>query len=351
MISARRFAAALLVLLPLVSSAQSTGCGTVAPKSGAYTLRHGIVTRRYGLQLPTNYDPQHPMRLVIAFHSWGGDEREFLGEPSVVAESSRRGYILVAPRGLGSGAPDRGKNSWTFRGSATGVIEQGDAQTPVCDVSVSPDYRYLSCRRGVAVNRCSWTQCQDDDVAFVAALIAHLESTLCVDTEHVYAAGGFNGGMFTWELGEDARTAPLFRALASIIGLPHRGDLRPPAKEHLPMIFITGTADKEVPPGAWDDPEFTTSTDQEYTAPTTGVERIFYTGATAIVHRWAEAEGCPASGNEQPFDTGHPEADCRTYCPAQRQNWPAVLDCRAPMGHEYGFNWSWRLVLDFFDQS
>jgi poly(3-hydroxybutyrate) depolymerase len=337
-------------LLPLATWAQSAGCNTSAANSGPYTFRHGTVSRHYGLSLPANYDARRPTRLLLAFHSWGGDEREFLDEPSVVAEASRRGYILVAPRGLGSGAPDQSKNSWTFRGSATGVVGKGAKQTPVCDLSVTPDYRYPSCLRGTAVNQCSWTQCQDDDVAFVASLVAHLEATLCVDARHVYALGGFNGGMFIWELGENPHTASLFRAMASIIGLPHRGDLRSPAREPLPMLLITGLKDIEVPPGAWDDNRFTTSTDQEYTDPTRGTERIYYTGATAAIRRWARAAGCPSAGPERPFDTGHAEADCRSYCAAPARGWPAVLDCRSPMGHDYGFDWSFKLVLDFFDR-
>ena len=94
----------------------ASGCGTVVPKSGSYTFLHGEAMRVFGLRLPAGYDGHHPAGLVIAFHSWGGDEREFLGEPSALEEASRRGYILVAARGLGSSAPDESKNSWTFRG-------------------------------------------------------------------------------------------------------------------------------------------------------------------------------------------------------------------------------------------
>ncbi len=328
---------------PAADTEASSGCGAPVPKSRMYTFRHGDATRVYGLRLPAGYDARQPARLVLAFHSWGGDEREFLGEPGVLAETSRRGYILVAPRGLGSGAPDHRRNGWTFRGSSTGVVGEGNDRAPICDVSVTPDYRHPSCRNGTAVNACAWTQCQDDDVAFVGALVEHLEKTLCVDTHHVYAAGGFNGGMFVWELGQNERSAPQFRAIASLIGLPHRGDLRGPGRrELLPALLITGRADKEVPPGEWDDPRFTTSSSSS--------ERVYYTGATAITRRWADAAGCPTAGSERPFDAGYADADCRSYCPANGPEWPTVLDCRSPMGHEYGFDWSWKLVLDFFDR-
>jgi polyhydroxybutyrate depolymerase len=327
--------------------APSVGCSAAPARSGTYTFRHGKVTRTYAVSLPKAYDGRQPMRLVVAFHSWGGDEREFVGEPGVVAASSERNYILVAARGLGAGPPDHQKSSWTFRGSATGVIDDGDKRLPICDLALTPDNRYPSCRNGTAVNHCSWTQCQDDDVAFVVALVSRLDKTLCVDTHHTYAAGGFTGGMFIWSLGADERSARLFRAVASIVGLPLRGDLRPPAQNRrLPALLITGNADREVPAGAWDDASFTTSTDTTYPRP----GRLLYTGATAIMRRWAEAADCPTAGPERPFDAGYPQADCRSYCGGDASRWPMVLDCRSPMGHEYGWVWSWKLVLDFFDR-
>ncbi len=47
-----------------------------------------------------------------------------------------------------------------------------------------------------------------------------------------------------------------------------------------------------------------------------------------------EAASFPTAGNERPFNAGYPDADCRSYCPANGRDWPAVLDCGSPMGHE-----------------
>jgi poly(3-hydroxybutyrate) depolymerase len=317
--------------------------------SGTYTMTHRGVARTYELFVPGGYSNKIPARLVIVFHGWGGDEKEFMGDRTVIGESNARGYIVVAPRGIGSGPPDNRKNSWTFRGSATGLAGAGGnpgvrgEESAICDTAMTPTYTYPSCRRGTARNTCSWTQCQDDDVDFVVTLARHLEAKMCVDATHVFAAGGSTGGMFTWELGQNPRSAPLFKAIAPLIGLPHRGYLDGPGKPGgTPVILITGRNDDTVPPGAWDDPGYTTTSNDR--------DRFYYTGATAISKVWAAAAGCDTRGNEASFNSGYPQADCRSYCAANASGWPAVLDCRAQMGHEYGLSWSWKLILDFFDR-
>jgi poly(3-hydroxybutyrate) depolymerase len=321
----------------------TAGCGAVPSKSGTYTISHAGIVRSYRLSMPSNYDAARPTRVVLVFHGWGGDESEFLSDPTVVAESNRRGYVVVAPRGVGFGSPDNRKNSWTFRGSATGIVATGTTRISICDTSTTPDYTYPSCKGDRALNTCSWTQCQDDDVQFVRTLIEHLKSTLCIDTRHVFAVGGSNGGMFTWELAANPTTASLFRAIAPIIGLPHRGDVRSsPVRGGLPVILITGTSDDVVPPGHWDDTSYTTSSNNH--------DRFYYTGATAVIRHWSAAAGCPLGDREEPVSTGYPLADCRTYCPTQNGAWPRVLDCRAHMGHDYQLSWSWKLVMDFFDR-
>jgi poly(3-hydroxybutyrate) depolymerase len=342
---------ASLGCLPLMARAQSGGCGAAGLSSGTYALAHHGLIRNFRLYVPPQYRRELPARLVFLFHGWGGNESEFLGNAQVIEAARTHGYILVAPRGLGAGPPDHRNNSWTFRGSATGMA--GDAQSSgpaagapaICDATATPDYRYPSCERGVARNSCSWTQCQDDDVLFTLALAHYLEARLCIDTAHVFAAGGSNGGMFTWELGQNPLSALTFRAIAPIIGLPHRGYLSGPGKPGtMPVIIITGFNDPVVPPGAWDSDVFTTTSNDK--------DRFYYTSATAISKKWAAAAGCNTSGKEHPVALGTvPEADCRSFCPTEGAHWPAVVDCRAKMAHDYGLPWSWNLILDFFDRN
>jgi poly(3-hydroxybutyrate) depolymerase len=330
----------------------STGCGRTLA-SGSYALADQGLTRRYRLHVPSHYDPMSAHPLVVVFHGWGGDEHEFLGEAGVESLADERGYIVVAPRGLGSGAPDGRRNSWSFRGSTSGVASAGEGATasaPVCDAARTRDYTYPSCA-AIARSTCSWTQCQADDVAFTLALLAEVEARLCVDRARVYATGGSNGGMFTWQLGQDERSAASFRAIAPIIGLPHRGyDDGPATTGHLPVLLVTGREDPTVPPGAWEDAAPTTTGDGD---------RYHYSSATAMTRRWGNANGCAYRGESaRSFAAGTSHADCRTYCAgdpagwsggAAGEGWPNVLDCRAPMRHDYGLAWSWKLVLDFLD--
>jgi len=332
---------------PVTSSVAnpSTGCSATSgllTASDTYTMSFHGIDRTFRLHVPQSYSSTSPSPMVTVFHGWSGDQDEFLGNSTVRNEADQHGYIVVAPLGLGSGSPDNSYNSWSFSGSTTGL--DGDSgsgiEGAICDYNNTADYNYPSCA-GIADNSCAWSQCQQDDVEFTVALVDHINSKMCVDTDNVFASGGSNGGMFTWELGQNPLTAPLFRAIAPIIGLPHRGYLGAQGKnEDMPVLLITGKSDPTVPPGEWDDASFTTTTDGD---------NFYYTGATGITQSWAQALACDVSSNALAFDDGYEETDCRTYCSGD-QGWPRVLDCRANMAHTYDFDWSWKLTMDFFDQ-
>ena len=334
------------LLSTVVAADELRACGAEGLDSGSYSLVDQGLQRHYRVHVPAAYDKQKPARMLLWFHGWGGNENEILQFAEIAAMADQHAYILVAPRGLGSGAPDNNYNSWSFSGSNTGL--DGDDSNPdvpgdtvaICDPVKTPDYRYASCAN-VAANSCAWTHCQADDVDFTLALVEEISSKLCVDRKNIFASGGSNGGMFSWELAQDARSAGIFRAIAPVIGLPHRGYLSGPGRTgDFPVLLITGTPDDTVPPGNWGDESFTTTANDN--------DRFYYTGATAITQVWAAAHACDITQAAKLFDTGVTQAECRTYCDAGR-GWPMVSDCRAVMGHEYGLAWSFELMLDFFD--
>ncbi|MEO0423656.1 MAG: hypothetical protein AAF184_15065 [Pseudomonadota bacterium] len=335
-----------LATLPATAMTPSPGCGAEGLTSGTFTMVHDGLTRTVRIHVPAGYDADDPTKLITIFHGWGGNENEFLSNDTVVSEADSRGYILAAPRGIGSGEPDRSLNSWSFPGSTTGLDgDRRNREIPgdnagICNPLATPDYNYPSCA-DTAVNTCAWTHCQTDDVAFATALVGYLGEQLCVDFDNVFAAGGSNGGMFTWSLGQDPVSAPTYRAIAPIIGLPHRAYLDGPGKPgDLPVLLITGRGDTTVPPGRWRNPYYTITSDGDV---------FYYASATAITRVWAQAHGCSVTADAMPFDDGRPQTDCRTYC-TDDTGWPRVLDCRLGMGHTYRLNQTWPLIMDFFDQ-
>jgi hypothetical protein len=157
--------------------------------------------------------------------------------------------------------------------------------------------------------------------------------------------------MFAWELGQNTASAPIFQAIAPLIGLPHRGYPDTQGKsDGMPVLVITGTHDTTVPPGAWEDTRYTTTGDRD---------KYYYTGASAMTRSWGTANSCSYHGRPAvSFNAGTTHADCRTYCGRSApgwsagsagRGWPKVLDGRAAMGHIYSFSWTWKLILDFFD--
>lgn len=146
-------------------SIPSTGCGTGAsaapgqtprtdptPQPGQTvtdTIRSGGEKRSYVLHLPDDYRNDAPTPLILAFHARGGDGAGMAKYTGFSASDA----VVAYPNGLSS----QGGRSWESAPYASGT----------------------------------------NDVAFVSELITHLQSTLCIDPDRIYAAGKSNGGGFT----------------------------------------------------------------------------------------------------------------------------------------------------------
>ena len=327
----------VLVLTPLITKAS---CNRPVFTEDRQTLQVGAKTRHFRIFYPTDYSANAHNPLVILLHGWGGNEDSFLDLDVLRQTADARGVVLVAPRGLGSGAPDYGNNSWTFSGSDTGVTETG---MPICDAALTPDYRYPSCKASqISITTCAWTHCQGrphTDIDFLIELLALLETQQCIDPDRLYLMGGSNGGNLVWDVARVPNLSQKLAAVASWIGLPHQSYLAPENAATLPpALLITGTKDTTDPPGGWDDFTVTTTSNQS--------DRFFYESASATIRAWSAASGCPVGAVAQPVIAPAP-FDCRAYCPGARQDVPA-LDCRLEMGHEYREDEAWPLTLDFF---
>jgi poly(3-hydroxybutyrate) depolymerase len=326
-----------LVLMPLITKA---GCDRPFFAEDRQVFQVGSIERQFRIFYPADYLASAHNPLVILLHGWGGNEDSFLNQDALRRTADARGVVLVAPRGLGSGAPDFGNNSWTFSGSDTGVTATG---MPICDAALTPDYRYPSCKTSkISLTTCAWTHCQGQshtDIDFLVELLALLEKQQCIDSDRLYLMGGSNGGNLVWDVARAPRLSNKLAAVASWIGLPHKSYLTPATAAALPpALLITGTKDKTDPPGDWDDFNVTTTSNQS--------DRYFYESASATIRAWSAASGCPVGAVATPV-AAPPPFDCRAYCPGERQDVPA-LDCRLEMGHEYREDDAWPLTLDFF---
>ena len=318
-------------------------------ETGIHHLQRGPLERQFRVHIPPTLESSTDVPLVLAFHGWGGNEHEFLKHRVVTEELDRRGWILIAPLGLGPEDGKRFRPSWSFSGSTTGLagpsanqVSEHGAPITICDEALTPDYTYPSCRN-IAKSTCSWTHCLDDDIDFVLALIEEAKKRLPIDPDRIFAVGGSNGGMLTWELGKNERSAPAFRAFSSLIGLPHRGfDSPPPAAHTKPMLLITGGKDTTVPPGRRGDLQYTT---------TTNGEAYYYESASTATRTWAKALQCDST-QQVPAYAKSTCLDCSTWADCQQAgNGPSIVDCRAPsMGHIYDLPTTWPVIMRFFAQ-
>lgn len=146
------------------SPVSSNGCGPApAVASGAQSLDVAGVTRTYVLDIPEAYTGSTPYPIVFAFHGATTSGQFF--------RSMFYGNLLSA---------------------------MGDEA-----IVVHPD---------ALGNPTAWNN--QADVPFFDALLAELSSSLCIDTERVFATGHSSGGFFTNALG--CQRGDVLRAIAPV---------------------------------------------------------------------------------------------------------------------------------------
>lgn len=92
---------------------------------------------------------------------------------------------------------------------------------------------------GTPVQWATASQTSNPDLAFVTALLDHLESTLCIDTSRVYASG-FSDGAFMVSL-LACTMSDRFAAIAAVSGLQLPKPCR--TTHRMPILTFHGTAD------------------------------------------------------------------------------------------------------------
>ncbi|KAH8733234.1 Alpha/Beta hydrolase protein [Phaeosphaeriaceae sp. PMI808] len=173
----------------------------------------GETPRKYRLHLPSNYDKTKHHPLILSFHGRTQDalyqeELSQFSNPSFGFDG-----ISVYPQGVPLINKD-GKETPQW---------QGDPDAPD---NIS-------------------------DVEFTLELIDHLQSTFCIDSSRIYAAGKSNGGGFTGLLACDSEASKRIAAFAVVSGAFYLdGKGKPascnPGRAKVPLVEFHGFMDKTI---------------------------------------------------------------------------------------------------------
>jgi polyhydroxybutyrate depolymerase len=141
------------------------------PGETTRSLSVGGTNRTYLLHVPPGYTGDAPLPVVIDFHPLGGTGQSQKNLSGWGTLADRENVIVVWPNGVG--------NSWNV----------GRCCPPAGDQGV-------------------------DDVAFVRAIIAQLETEACIDARRIYATGCSNGGGMSYKVACEA--ADVIAAVAPV---------------------------------------------------------------------------------------------------------------------------------------
>jgi len=241
----------------------------------------GTQSRTHRLTLPNDYDGNSPSPLMLYFHGYGGDYKE-CGN-SCVGEAAEKGFVSVTMTGY--------EESWNFAGSTSSPGPDGATCSegagglcdgfPSCDCTPAED------------TKCWWTTCHDS-VEQVLSVLDEVQDEICIDLDQVWAVGCSNGGMFTFELASDERSASRLAGIVPIVGLPHNGYSKGPLIS-MPMFGMYGKTDTNVPPISNTDDPYKTSQTSDYYDDGVG---WYYTSLLKVMMDWTEGNGCDGNGQE-----------------------------------------------------
>lgn len=180
------------------STPASSQQNPTAVKTGTLdeTISSGGKTRHYLLHIPSSYQQENAVSLILNFHGYGSNSRQEENLTDMSAKADRENFIVVYPDGL--------DQTW-HDGSGT----EGDA-----------------------------------DKQFIRDLIKSLENRYRIDPKRIYATGISNGGGMTNRLGCDM--ADLIAAIAPNSGAYNFWQDCHPSRP-VPVLAFHGLNDNIVP--------------------------------------------------------------------------------------------------------
>jgi polyhydroxybutyrate depolymerase len=154
--------------------------------------------RQYRLFVPTSYDKNKPMPLVLNFHGTSGTPAQQVEISDIETLAAQQGFIAVSPAAIYRRTPD-GPNTWNVDKDPLGV----------------------------------------DDVLFVKTLIAQLKQHYNIDNSRIYAMGFSGGARMSSRLACDLSAQ--IAAIGPVAGVRFAEDCQP--SRAVPVITFHGKKD------------------------------------------------------------------------------------------------------------
>jgi len=240
--------------------------------------------------------------------------------------------------------PTSDDNSWRHGGSSNVWRPPVIADSTVCAADTEgyceDIYEASGCDCSDEGSNCGWTTCWDS-VAKVLSILDEVQDSLCIDLDQVWAMGCSNGGMFTFELARDSRSAPRLKGIVPIVGQPHHGYSEGPLLDNIKLFGMWGRDDDVVPPFS--------NTDDPYKS--VDSDGWWYTTTDKVMSDWTAKKGCSGSGQDEftGYDFGisnYPSnLTCTQGC-SEREDGP-IVSCIFEGGHDCFHDFMWEPIFNY----
>lgn len=195
----------LILCLSVISFSSCKKGDCSYSNDNAQTLENDGLAREYIVYVPSTYDGNSQVPVMLNFHGFGGSASDHMQDADMRPQAESDTFLLVYPQG----ACLDGFSHWNAS------LPGGDNKSDV------------------------------DDLGFVSALLDQLASDYNIDQERIYACGYSNGGMMSYALAcyESDRVAAIGSVSGTMIDLSSSCIPSHPTA----VISLHGTSDDVLP--------------------------------------------------------------------------------------------------------